>query len=289
MLYYSKKDKERGREMAKKSTEAVSTEYIHLNSCGCQHLFKDIRAFRPNGRRDYHILYITEGICYLTLTEEEIAVPAGSAIFFFPGEKQDYRFSASVKSTSLYLHFSGEAPGELFKDIAQQERRVFFVGKSQTIEELWQKLEKEHTLALPFSREVTRGYLLSILSLLLRRLSLSSDETSAASTEKILRVCRHMQTSLADDLPISAYAKLCHLSESRFTHLFREVIGKSPIAYLTEARIQRTKELLEYSALPIAEVGAAVGYANPYYFSRIFKKHTSLSPSEFRAGTLKNV
>ena len=268
--------------MAKKSTEAVSTEYIHLNSCGCQHLFKDIRAFRPNGRRDYHILYITEGICYLTLSEEEIAVPAGSAIFFFPGEKQDYRFSAAVKSTSLYLHFSGELPKELFGEIERGERRVFFVGKSETLEELWRKLEKEYTLALPYSHEVSRGYLLSILSLLLRRIALSSDETSAASTEKILRVCRHMQNTLADDLPISVFAKLCHLSESRFTHLFREIIGKSPISYLTEARIQRAKELLEYSSLPIAEVGAAVGYSNPYYFSRIFKRHTALSPSEYR-------
>ena len=273
--------------MAVKSTEAVSTEYIHLNSCGCQHLFEDIGAHRPFGRRDYHILYITEGTCYLTLSEGEIAVSAGNAIFFFPGEKQIYRFSAAVKSTSLFLHFSGEAPRELFKDIELEEKRVFFVGKSQTIEELWQKLEREHALALPFSREVARGYLLSILSLLLRRISLSSDETSAASAEKILRVCRHMQTSLADDLPISAYAKLCHLSESRFTHLFREVIGKSPMAYLTEARIQRAKELLEYSALPIAEVGTAVGYANPYYFSRIFKKHTAMSPSEYRTEALK--
>ena len=268
--------------MAKKSTEAVSTEYIHLNSCGCQHLFKDIRAFRPNGRRDYHILYITEGICYLTLSEEEVAVPAGSAIFFFPGEKQDYRFSAAVKSTSLYLHFSGELPKELLGEIKAQDRRIFFVGKSETLEELWRKLEKEYTLALPYSHEVSRGYLLSILSLLLRRIALSSDETSAASTEKILRVCRHMQNTLADDLPISVFAKLCHLSESRFTHLFREIIGKSPISYLTEARIQRAKELLEYSSLPIAEVGAAVGYSNPYYFSRIFKRHTALSPSEYR-------
>ncbi len=281
MLYYPKRKRE-GEKMAKRSTEAVSTEYIHLNSCGCEHLFEDIGACRPQGRRDYHILYITQGVCFVTLGGDEVAVPAGHAIFFFPGERQEYRFSAAVRSTSLYLHFSGELPKELFGEIERGERRVFFVGKSETLEELWRKLEKEYTLALPYSHEVSRGYLLSILSLLLRRITLSADETSAASTEKILRVCRHMQTSLADDLTVAAFAKLCHLSESRFTHLFHEIIGKSPVAYLTEVRIQRAKELLEYSSLPIAEVGAAVGYANPYYFSRIFKKHTASSPSEYR-------
>lgn len=269
--------------MKVKSTEAVSTDYIHLNSCGCQHLFgKDLAAHRPYGRRDYHILYITEGVCFVTVGGVEIAAKAGNAIFFFPGESHDYRFSGEIATTSCYLHFSGEAPKTLLSSVASSGKRVFFVGKSETIEELFRKTEQEYMLSLPFAQETARGYLLAILSLLLRKISFFETEAQSASVEKITSVCRYMQTVLADDLPIRDFARICHLSESRFTHLFREIIGMSPVNYLIELRMNRARELLKYTPLPVNEIALSVGIANPYYFSRLFKKHTGTSPTEYR-------
>ena len=50
-----------------KNTEAISDEYLHVNHCGCNHLGgRDIGSLRPDGRVDYHILYIAEGCCYVT-------------------------------------------------------------------------------------------------------------------------------------------------------------------------------------------------------------------------------
>ena len=265
------------------STEAVSTDYIHLNSCGCQHLFgKDLAAHRPYGRRDYHILYITEGVCFVKVGGIEIAAKAGNAVFFFPGESHDYRFSGEIPTTSCYLHFSGEAPKTLLASVKASQKRVFFVGKSGTIEELFRKTEQEYLASLPFAQETSRGYLLAILSLLLRKISFFDTEAQTASVEKITSVCRYMQTVLADDLPICEFARICYLSESRFTHLFREIIGMSPVSYLIELRLTRAKELLKYTPLPINEIAMAVGIANPYYFSRLFKKHTGASPTEYR-------
>lgn len=269
--------------MQVKSTEAVSTDYIHLNSCGCQHLFgENTHTVRPYGRRDYHILYITEGRCIVTIGGKDISVDAGSVIFFFPGERHEYRFMEDIRTTSLYLHFSGESPKSLLGSIERSARRVFFVGKSETLEALFRKTEQEYMLALPFAQETARGYLLAILSLILRKISFFETEAQTASVEKITHVCRYMQTVLADNLPISEFARICNLSESRFTHLFHEIIGMSPIAYLTEIRMNKAKELLSYSALPVSEVGEAVGITNPYYFSRAFKKHTGYSPTEYR-------
>ena len=56
----------------------------------------------------------------------------------------------------------------------------------------------------------------------------------------------------------------------------------SPVNYLIELRLNRAKELLKYTPLPVNEIALSVGIANPYYFSRLFKKHTGTSPTEYR-------
>lgn len=265
-----------------KSTEAVSDEYIHLNSCGRQHLFgKDISMLRPKGRVDYHVLYIAEGECRVAVLGKEAVASAGSLVFFFPGERQSYAFRGHIPTVSYYLHFSGTAPEVLLKEIKETDTRVFHIGKSATLEELLRHMEEEYTLSLPHHEGVTGGYLLSALSLFLRKIRLV-EEGSTNAGGKIADVCRKMQATLSEDLPIAYYANACHLSESRFTHLFHELTGKSPLAYLIEARIRRAEELLLDTALPVLAVAEAVGIKNPYYFSRLFKKHTGLSPIKYR-------
>lgn len=264
------------------STEAVSNEYIALNSCGRQYLSgEDITLLRPYGRVDYHVLYIEEGVCYATVLGREVVASAGALVFFFPGEKQKYRFRADTPSISHYLHFSGTSPAALLSEIKEGSTRVFHIGKSASIEALLFRLEEEYALSLPKSKEVTQGYLYALLALFMRKITLADSESEEAS-KKITAICRTMLATLGEDLSISEYARRCHLSESRFTHLFREVMGKSPIRYLTDARLQKAEELLLYSTLSVAEVGEAVGVKNSYYFSRFFKKHTGLSPSEYR-------
>lgn len=73
------------------------------------------------------------------------------------------------------------------------------------------------------------------------------------------------------------------LSPYYFSKLFKETNGVTFIAYLTEVRIHRAKELLESTRLSQKEICFEVGYHDPNYFSRVFKKNTAYSPSEYRA------
>jgi AraC-like DNA-binding protein len=264
------------------SSEAVSNEHIRLNSCGCQHLAgKDLSISRPVGRVDYHILYIAKGVCYPTVGGRKRQATEGSLIFFFPGEPQYYAFAADTPTVSYYLHFSGTSPRELLREIEESGERVFYIGKSATLEELLCRTEEEYRLSLPYAEGVTGGYLSAVLSLCLRKIRLVSEGRTQA-TGKIAEACRTMLATLAEEHPVAYYAALAHLSESRFSHLFREVMGKSPLSYLSEARLRRAEELLSDTPLSVADVAEAVGIKNPYYFSRFFKKHTGLAPSDYR-------
>ena len=59
-------------------------------------------------------------------------------------------------------------------------------------------------------------------------------------------------------------------------------MGVPPCKYLTSIRINKAKELLESTDCPVSEIGSIIGYENPLYFSRIFKKQTGLSPAAYR-------
>ena len=63
-------------------------------------------------------------------------------------------------------------------------------------------------------------------------------------------------------------------------------MGYSPLAYQTRLRIERAKDLLRNTSLRVSEIAAQIGYQNPMYFSSTFKKHTGMTPLEYRDKSL---
>lgn len=77
-------------------------------------------------------------------------------------------------------------------------------------------------------------------------------------------------------------ARLAGLSVPRFYRLFRQITGSSPIDWLRQERINLAKRRLQGSDDSIKAVADQAGYNSPFFFSRDFKRHTGMSPSEFR-------
>ena len=84
------------------------------------------------------------------------------------------------------------------------------------------------------------------------------------------------------DLCIEEYARSKGMSVSWFIRNFKQYTGTTPIQYIVAVRIANAQMLLETTNDNITEIGHIVGYENPLYFSRIFKKQKGLSPSEYR-------
>ena len=264
------------------STEQSSDRYLHVNSCGCQRLYGvDAGSFRPAGRIDYHILYIAKGCCFLTLQGEQVEAPEGSVVVYLPHECQQYRFDKDIESKSYYIHFSGSACEELLETFALTGKNVFFVGKSATLTNLFDTLIDEFHLKLDFHEEACQSLLLHILSAIARKISDKSDRNFSAK-KRLKEICRYIYANYAKELTVSELATMCCLSESRFSHLFKESVGTSPAQYVLGTKIEMAKELLKDTDLSIAQISERVGISNQNYFSRIFKKYTGVSPREYR-------
>jgi AraC-like DNA-binding protein len=86
----------------------------------------------------------------------------------------------------------------------------------------------------------------------------------------------------SEPLSLSALARHAGMSISRFSCVFREALGTSPLDYVAATRMREARRLLRVPGQSIAEVAYAVGFQDSNYFSRSFKQHHGMSPREFR-------
>ena len=76
-------------------------------------------------------------------------------------------------------------------------------------------------------------------------------------------------------------AEFCKLSNSYFSHTFRQRMGVSPMRFLNNLRIEKAKDFLMTNSMPVATAAQLAGFEDPLYFSRVFKKYTGIAPNEF--------
>jgi two-component system, response regulator YesN len=91
-----------------------------------------------------------------------------------------------------------------------------------------------------------------------------------------------IDTHFCEEVTLDEVAAIVQLSPYYFSKLFKENFGQTFIDYLTQKRIELSKSLLTSTEKTFKEICFEVGYHDPNYFSRVFKKITGMTPSEFR-------
>lgn len=86
----------------------------------------------------------------------------------------------------------------------------------------------------------------------------------------------------AEPIKISDIANYCGLNRSYLTRIFKYATNDTPQEYLIHYRINKARELLTTTDLPIQHIARSVGYLDPFAFSKLFKKKTGLSPTDYR-------
>lgn len=94
----------------------------------------------------------------------------------------------------------------------------------------------------------------------------------------MLYISEHFNTSLT----LEETAAYVHLHPSYFSTLFKQLTGSSFKEYLNMVRIEESKRLLSNTEYSIINIAIAVGFEDQSYFSKVFKKHTGLTPKQFR-------
>ncbi len=104
----------------------------------------------------------------------------------------------------------------------------------------------------------------------------------ALSDKQISRALQHLHSNPNIAWTLEKIAVDVGMSRAAFAKRFKDLVGQPMFEYLTILRIQRAKELLKETKLPLYEVASRVGYESDLAFTKTFKKHTGTTPTRFR-------
>ncbi len=205
----------------------------------------------------------------------------GNLVLYLPGEDQCYQYSNETSPIIYWLHFSGYNALKLLEDNNLLNERIFFVGINGDIPLLFDKIIKE----LQFSKgqyfELCNLYIKELVTLCCRYVIESNSPTNKQN--KLLdEAIEYFNDNFNATISIKDYANDQNISCCWFIRSFKSYTGTTPTQYITNIRINKAKNLLLGNSLTIGEIGNLIGYQNPLYFSRVFKKNVGLAPMGYR-------
>ena len=234
----------------------------------------------------YGIQYNHSGALTLSRGGEPAVTVEGSYAFItFPGPDFIYGAPPGRHRHHCYICFSGTLirrfiAGGLLE--LNRKNPLIQVVRSERFYAVFRKLDR--LIGQP------GGALQPRAAWMLEDLLLQLQEQPGARI-KINAFCEHELQLLREKImtrPLQNWsfedeARRLSVSYSHFRRLFREVAGCAPNQFLIEARLSYAEKMLENGVLPVAEIAHRCGFADEFYFSRLFKKHRMISPSAMRS------
>lgn len=265
---------------------------LKINNCGYYrvHTSPIIETNHPEGRNDYQLLYIAagKGHFYFNGSDTETIVPKGNMVLFRPTEPQVYYYYASEKPEIYWIHFTGsDVENLLARHQLPKDEHVFFTGISPDYPWIYNQIIRELQLQRANYEDMIRLFLNHIF-LTINRYIKESKQTNNDMINDIERAVHYFNDNYSKPISIEQYAKEHLISVNWFIHHFKNVMKVPPMQYILSLRMSAAKGYLEKTDKNVSEIAKAVGYDNALYFSRLFKKHTGFSPSEYKKNN-KNI
>ena len=259
---------------------------LRINNCGYYrvHTTPVIETPHPEGRNDYQLLYIAagKGEFYFKGSKEPTIVTKGNMILFRPGEPQVYYYYAIDKTEVYWVHFTGWKVEEYLEryELPKHEN-VFYTGVSPDYPWIYNQMIRELQLQRVNYEDMISLYMHHIF-ITINRYIKEGRETKSDIINNIERAAHYFKDNYNKPISVEQYATEHLMSVNWFIHSFKSVMKVSPMQYIISLRISMAKGYLENSTKNIAEISNEVGYENALYFSRLFRKYTGMTPTEYR-------
>ena len=261
------------------------SEPLIVGSCGTYSLnnIKSLPTWRPKGRIDYQLLYIVSGKTHFFIDGEERIVTAGHMVLFQPRQQQRYVYYGSERPEVYWVHFTGSDVKNILRHYQiPLNEPVFYSGASATYAYLFKGMIHELQSCQTGFSELISMYLRQIFLLVQRTRKETKPSISTFIQQEVEYARRYFNEHYNEPISIQEYAQSRNISVCWFQRNFKQLVSHTPMQYLLVVRVNNAANLLETTDYSVAEIGSIVGYDDPLYFSRLFRKVKGLSPVAYR-------
>lgn len=278
-----------------KNVGRIGEEHLELVSNDCPLLITSVGNYKnydPEmiiktayywGRKDYQLLYVLEGSLHFKIKGEEIKAPKGTAILFRPGEPQVYDNYGHEGTETFWIIFTGNDVENLLNEYGMPNKPVSFINAGSTTD--YPNIFNEMIVELQLKRPNFEKIAILLLKKILIEINRHSIDKTYYQNEivnQIIKSSHFFNENYNTKISIDDEAARLHMSPCWFIKNFKQIIGMTPMQYIVSKRLSMAKNLLISSNLPLSEISEMIGYDNPLYFSRLFKKHSGITPSDYR-------
>lgn len=256
------------------------TSRLLVTDCGYFPVAADHLRSRPEGCPQAIVIMCVDGAGWCRLPSGRWEVKPGQALIVPAGVAHEYGAAAERPWTIWWLHVAGADVTELVGAVPPGPEspvvEVMDVYQAVAlIDEAIGRMERDDSVR---SRQAASGAAWHLLALL----ATSRTGASAGRDDAIDRAQQYLREHVGTRVSVARLAALAQLSPSHFAALFRQATGTSVLRYQTRLRMSRARELLDTTDRSIAEIARALGYADPFYFSRQFRSVHGTSPTDYR-------
>ena len=244
------------------------TAALQVNCCGvvADQVFNSQRV-----RRDFYLMYALKG----EIVTKNFTLFPGDLVIFEPG----YTYGYQSKETASYfwVHFTGAEAAGLIRQAGLELNAGRTIGLHEELNDCFRKLFREFIIHDEAADRISNCLLQEILAL--------SGRFAAGKGHTPLKALEYIHSHIHEEIAVDQLAQLERMSATAFRTTFKQHTGTAPNDYIIAQKLSAACRLLAQTDSSISEVAAAVGYHDPYYFSRIFRKKMGMSPLRYRRNT----
>jgi AraC family transcriptional activator of pobA len=255
------------------------------------HLRDHAFVSKPHRHDFYLILYITKGTGDHTIDFVAYPVKPNSFFLMTPGQVHSWNLSADVDGFILFFtpEFYQMEKSEkhllefpFFKSINPHAHIQLGKNTEPVIDLIIREMAKEYMESGELSLPLFRSYLDIILLKLVKHYQFENKTNSVNTTFKLRKLEELIDQHYIELKQPHAYASLMNLSASYLNNLCKQMLGKTLSELIQERVILEAKRYFAYSDLTISQVSDKLSFTEASYFIRFFKKHTGVTPEQFR-------
>lgn len=235
---------------------------------------------------EYQLLYVTEGrgIFQAENFATEVPLKAGDVFLLFPGVWHTYKPSFETGWSCYWIGFTGtDMQNRHHAGFFNIQSPILHVGYSAELIRLYDEAMSLARLEAPFHQPLLAGIVGRLLSLAYAQANeRQADADTSRDIQAVQRAQSIIRQNIEKPLTIQQVATTLSMSYSRFRRLFKDLTGMPPSFYQNELRMERARQLLSCTDLPVKEIAYRLQFESADYFSVTFKRRTGKRPTEYR-------